>query len=111
MQHCRDICETDVQNQCYEKKRRKSGNPQFFCICNDFHSVLFLAKLLARKLFSKLNITWHGFLFVQICESVNKWELKWDDQQKVPYGCNGNQWVGFDDIRSILIKVRNMQIN
>jgi chitinase len=29
----------------------------------------------------------------------------WDDQQKTPYMYKGNQWVGFDNPRSIGVKV------
>jgi hypothetical protein len=74
-------------------------------------SVIFLVKLLARKLFSNLNIKCYDFLFVQICEKQSTWNVKWDDQQKVPYACNGNQWVGYDDVNSTTIKVRTMQRN
>jgi flagellar biosynthesis component FlhA len=35
--------------------------------------------------------------------------VKWDDKQKVPYACNGNQFVGYDDVQSIIHKVRNMK--
>lgn len=31
--------------------------------------------------------------------------LVWDDEQMVPYAYNGNQWVGFDDQRSLKMKV------
>jgi GH18 family chitinase len=91
---------------------RKSENTCILSTCSDLHSVLSLVKLLARKFFSSnLNIIWYDFLLVQICEQQNTWNVKWDDRQKVPYACKGNQWVGYDDVRSTTIKVRNMQIN
>jgi chitinase len=33
------------------------------------------------------------------------WTTVWDDQQKTPYMYKGNQWVGFDNPRSIGVKV------
>lgn len=30
----------------------------------------------------------------------------WDDEQKVPYAVHGDQWVGFDDERSIRLKMK-----
>lgn len=32
--------------------------------------------------------------------------LIWDNEQIVPFAFNGDQWVGFDDERSIAAKVR-----
>jgi hypothetical protein len=91
---------------------RKSENPCILSTCSDFHSILSLVKLLAREFFSSnLNITWYDFLLVQICEKQSTWNMKWDDQQMVPYACNGNQWVGYDNVRSTTNKVRNMQVN
>lgn len=29
----------------------------------------------------------------------------WNSQQDVPYAYNGNQWVGYDNIKSFQIKV------
>lgn len=31
--------------------------------------------------------------------------MEWQDEHKVPYAYKGDQWVGYDDIRSIEIKV------
>ncbi|KAJ9581749.1 hypothetical protein L9F63_003818, partial [Diploptera punctata] len=46
-----------------------------------------------------------GFLgYNEICEEQSKWTVHWEDQQKVPYACNGNQFVGYDNIESIKIK-------
>lgn len=32
----------------------------------------------------------------------------WDDEQKVPYYVNGALWVGFDNVKSITIKVNQL---
>ncbi|UXI16054.1 hypothetical protein NH340_JMT01997 [Sarcoptes scabiei] len=44
-----------------------------------------------------------GFLaFYEICEMLKSGaKYVWDDEQKVPYAIQGDQWVGFDDERSI----------
>ncbi|CAG2111636.1 unnamed protein product [Medioppia subpectinata] len=49
-----------------------------------------------------------GFLaFYEICEMMkNGATYIWDDEQKVPYLVDGDQWVGFDDERSIKAKVK-----
>ena len=31
--------------------------------------------------------------------------LVWDEEQKVPYIFKGDQWVGYDNLRSVQIKV------
>jgi GH18 family chitinase len=31
----------------------------------------------------------------------------WNDEQKVPYAYHGDQWVGYDDLQSIEIKVKH----
>lgn len=42
----------------------------------------------------------------QICDFIKKGaKYVWDDEQKVPYAYLGDQWVGFDDEKSIRIKV------
>ena len=48
---------------------------------------------------------------VQICDQFSTWNVHWDDQQKVPFACRGNQFVGFDDIKSTIIKVWNSHTN
>lgn len=40
----------------------------------------------------------------EICENLSTWNVRWDDQQKVAYACNGNQFVGFDNIESTILK-------
>ncbi|KAK4337090.1 hypothetical protein RND71_044191 [Anisodus tanguticus] len=44
-----------------------------------------------------------GFLaFYEICQMLKDGATYfWDDEQKVPYAVKGDQWVGFDDERSI----------
>jgi GH18 family chitinase len=33
------------------------------------------------------------------------WNEEWDDETKTPYAYNGDQWIGFDNIKSVKIKV------
>jgi chitinase len=49
-----------------------------------------------------------GFLaFYEICEMLkNGATYIWDDEQKVPYLVDGDQWVGFDDERSVRNKMK-----
>ena len=49
-----------------------------------------------------------GFLaFYEICDLLkNGATYMWDDIQQVPYLIDGDQWVGFDDERSIRTKVK-----
>lgn len=44
----------------------------------------------------------------QICELQLEggWTTVWDAEQKVPYMYKDDQWVGYDNARSIAIKVR-----
>lgn len=46
------------------------------------------------------------FIF-QICEflRVENTTLVWDNEQQVPFAYRGDQWVGFDDERSLKTKV------
>lgn len=43
----------------------------------------------------------------QIVEYQQKggWTVVWEEEQMVPYMFQGNQWVGYDDPRSIALKV------
>ncbi|XP_051166063.1 chitinase-3-like protein 2 isoform X2 [Leptopilina boulardi] len=42
----------------------------------------------------------------EICElqKNERWTTVFDEEQQVPYSFNGNQWVGYDDVRSLKIK-------
>ncbi|XP_063223198.1 chitinase-3-like protein 1 [Bacillus rossius redtenbacheri] len=40
----------------------------------------------------------------EICEQKNKWTIVWNDAQQVPYGYSNNQWIGYDNVKSIKIK-------
>lgn len=48
------------------------------------------------------------FYFKKICKKIKSegWKREWDDTQKVPYAYGGNQWVGYDDVKSIKLKVK-----
>ncbi len=48
-----------------------------------------------------------GFLsYYEICQKLSQgWTKKWDDEAKVPYAHSGNEWVGYDDIQSLKVKV------
>ncbi|KAI4468376.1 chitinase [Holotrichia oblita] len=41
-----------------------------------------------------------------ICENIAQggWTVVWDDEQQVPYAYKGNQWVGFDNAKSMTLK-------
>jgi len=40
----------------------------------------------------------------EVCEQLSTWNMYWDNQQMVPYGCRNNQFVGYDSIQSTTIK-------
>ncbi|KPJ08355.1 putative chitinase 3 [Papilio machaon] len=54
-----------------------------------------------------------GFLaYYEVCEMLrNGAAYVWDDEMKVPYAIHGDQWVGFDDEKSIRIKMRWIKDN
>lgn len=54
-----------------------------------------------------------GFLaYYEICEMLlNGAVYVWDDEMKVPYLVDGDQWVGFDDEKSIRHKMRWIKEN
>lgn len=49
-----------------------------------------------------------GFLaYYEVCEILlNGAVYVWDDEMKVPYCVDGDQWIGFDDERSIRVKMQ-----
>lgn len=54
-----------------------------------------------------------GFLaYYEICDMLKKGaDYVWDEEQLVPYAYLGNQWVGFDDERSIRAKMQWIKMN
>ena len=49
-----------------------------------------------------------GFLsYFEICKLLSKdgWNKEWNDEQKIPYAFKDDQWVGYDDPKSIKLKV------
>ncbi|KAJ9573430.1 hypothetical protein L9F63_009158, partial [Diploptera punctata] len=54
-----------------------------------------------------------GFLaYYEVCEMLrNGASYVWDDEMKVPYAIQGDQWVGFDDERSIRNKMHWIKDN
>ena len=47
------------------------------------------------------------FTYYEVCQKINNesWILKFDKVQKVPYAYNDEDWVSFDDVTSLKIKV------
>ncbi|XP_019556814.3 chitotriosidase-1-like [Aedes albopictus] len=44
--------------------------------------------------------------YLEVCERLKTgYTIMWDDVQKVPYAFSGNQWMSFDDVTSIGLKV------
>lgn len=49
-----------------------------------------------------------GFLsYYEICQHIEKdsWKVEWDSEAMVPYAHRGKHWVGFDNEKSLEIKV------
>lgn len=44
----------------------------------------------------------------QLCEKqlINHWSRQWDPVSKVPYTFSGNQWISYDDVESVALKVK-----
>ncbi|KAF5270888.1 hypothetical protein FQR65_LT05405 [Abscondita terminalis] len=42
---------------------------------------------------------------------TNQWTRKWDNVQKVPYLYKGNQWISYDDERSVALKAAYITCN
>lgn len=49
------------------------------------------------------------FSFLKVCDFLfeDNTTLVWDNEQQVPFAYRANQWVGFDDERSLGVKVNN----
>ena len=52
-------------------------------------------------------------VLLQICtmEESSKGRTSWDPEGMVPYYVDGRLWVGFDNVRSLLEKVRVLNTN
>ena len=46
-----------------------------------------------------------SFIIFQICEFLKGGTEVWNAPQDVPYAYKGNQWVGYDNMKSFQIKV------
>ena len=49
-----------------------------------------------------------GFLSLfEICKylKISNWTREWSNEHQVPYAFSGNQWIGYDDDESIILKV------
>lgn len=66
------------------------------------YNEVFLKKILTI-ICKLINFYW----FLQIIELQNQggWTVVWDEEQQVPHMTKGNQWIGYDDPKSIKIKV------
>ena len=44
----------------------------------------------------------------EICEAQkkDKWLVRWEEEQKVPYAVKGSQWVGYDDPRWVQLGIK-----
>lgn len=40
----------------------------------------------------------------EFCDRQHQWTIVWEDNQKVPYAHRENQWVGYDNEQSLVIK-------
>ena len=45
--------------------------------------------------------------YYEICDKIlnEGWKREWSEEQKVPYAYNNYEWVGYDDVESLKIKV------
>ncbi len=44
--------------------------------------------------------------YYEICQKLSQgWQRQWNDEQKVPFITNGNEWFGYDDVESLKEKV------
>jgi chitinase len=49
----------------------------------------------------------------EICQRIRSGSLsaKWDDQQKTPYAVSGDEWIGYDNVRSVTEKANYIKNN
>ncbi|KAK0152677.1 Acidic mammalian chitinase [Merluccius polli] len=47
--------------------------------------------------------------YYEICTFLQSADAHWIDEQMVPYATKGNEWVGFDNMRSIELKVQYLK--
>jgi len=46
--------------------------------------------------------------FLEISERIDRgWTVRWDSVQQATYAFSGNQWVGYDSVESMKVKVRH----
>ena len=46
------------------------------------------------------------FSYSEICMKLNEgWTREWDNDQKIPYAYDKNEWAAYDDIQSLTEKV------
>lgn len=43
--------------------------------------------------------------YYEICDPKQGWSVNWDNQGKVPYAFKGDQWVGYEDVKSVSEKI------
>lgn len=64
-------------------------------------------KHISFRYYKRITTISRAHLFIcQTCSFLNGASVEWIEDQKVPYAVKGDQWVGFDNDRSIDAKVR-----
>lgn len=44
--------------------------------------------------------------YYEVCQNLNSgWTRIWNSENQVPYAFSGNQWIGYDDMQSLKLKV------
>jgi chitinase len=59
------------------------------------------------QLTSVMEFQFNAFL-PQICRQQRTqggWTVRWISEQQVPYTFNGDQWIGYEDMNSVKVKV------
>jgi chitinase len=55
-----------------------------------------------------LNYGDENWFLLQICDALQKeegWTQRWDETGKVPFTYKGNQWIGYENEKSLQIKM------